>query len=90
MRKRYTSIIMGPMFRAGMALAVCSVSAVLALAQTGNGDASEQYAAAGQQALAAGRYTEAQANYEKLAKLEPGIAEVHATLAVIDFKLREY
>ena len=40
--------------------------------------------------MAAGRYAEAQADYEKLAKLEPGIAEVHATLAVIDFKLRDY
>jgi tetratricopeptide (TPR) repeat protein len=81
---------MGQMFRPGMALAVCSLSAVLALAQTSNGDASEHYAAAGQQALAAGRYVEAREDYEKLAKLEPGIAEVHATLAVIDFKLRDY
>ena len=71
-------------------LAVCSVSAGLAVAQTTSGDASEDYAAAGQQALVEGRYAEAQANYEKLAKLEPGVAEVHATLAVIDFKLREY
>jgi tetratricopeptide (TPR) repeat protein len=59
-------------------------------AQTNSDDASARYAAAGQQALAAGRYAEAQADYEKLAKLEPGIAEVHATLAAIDFKLREY
>jgi tetratricopeptide (TPR) repeat protein len=73
-----------------MAPAICFVSAVLALAQTTNGNAPEQYAAAGQEALAAGRYAEAQADYEKLATLEPGIAEVHATLAVIDFKMREY
>jgi tetratricopeptide (TPR) repeat protein len=81
--------MMGQIFRPGMALAICFVSAVLALAQTTSGTP-EQYAAAGQKALAAGRYAEAQADYEKLAKLEPGIAEVHATLAVIDFKLREY
>jgi len=62
----------------------------LAFAQTNSGDASARYAAAGQQALAAGRYSEARTNYEELAKLEPGIAEVHATLAVIDFKLRDY
>lgn len=55
-----------------------------------NEEAASQYAEAGQQALAAGRYSEAQDNFEKLAKLEPGIAEVHATLAVIDFKLRAY
>lgn len=82
--------MMGQTFRPGLALAICSVSAVLALGQTTDGDASEYYAGKGQEALAAGRFAEAQANYEKLAKLEPGIAEVHATLAVIDFKLREY
>ena len=82
--------MMGPTFRLGLALAACCVSAALAFAQTKSDDASERYAAAGEQALAAGRYAEAQADYEKLAKLEPGIAEVHATLAVIDFKLRDY
>ena len=55
-----------------------------------NNDAVEQYAEAGQQALAAGQFTIAQTNFEKLAALEPGIAEVHATLAVIDFKLHAY
>jgi tetratricopeptide (TPR) repeat protein len=73
-----------------MALAACCVSGALALGQTNRDDASARYATAGQQALAAGRYAEAQADYEKLAKLEPGVAEVHATLAVIDFKLRDY
>lgn len=82
--------MMGETFRPGMALAICSVSAVLGFAQSTIGDASEQYATAGQRALAAGRYAEAQADYEKLAKLEPGVAEVHAMLAVIDFKMREY
>ena len=81
---------MGQTFRPSLALAACCVSAALGLAQTDRDSASVRYAAAGQQALAAGRYAEAQADYEKLAKLEPGIAEVHATLAVIDFKLREY
>ena len=82
--------MMGETFRPGMALAICSVSAVLAFAQTNSSNAPEQYAAAGQQALAEGRYAEAQADYEKLAKLEPAIAEVHAALGVIDFKMREY
>jgi len=53
-------------------------------------DESERYAAAGQQALAAGRYTEARSDFEQLAKLDPKVAEVHATLAAIYFKLREY
>lgn len=80
----------GRTFRPSLALVACCVSAALAFAQTNSGDASARYAAAGQQALAAGRYSEARTNYEELAKLEPGIAEVHATLAVIDFKLRDY
>jgi tetratricopeptide (TPR) repeat protein len=82
--------MMGQMFRPSLALAALCASAVAAFAQANSGDASARYAAAGQQALAAGRYAEAQADYEKLAKLEPAIAEVHATLAVIDFKLRDY
>jgi tetratricopeptide (TPR) repeat protein len=53
-------------------------------------DAAEKYAEAGQQALSAGQFTEAQSNFEQLAKLEPQIAEVHATLALIDYKLRLY
>ncbi len=51
---------------------------------------SQRYAESGQRALAQGQYVEARSNFEQLAKLQPGIAEVHATLAVIDFKLREY
>jgi len=80
----------GRTFRPSLALVACCVSAALAFAQKNSGDASARYAAAGQQALAAGRYSEARTDYEELAKLEPGIAEVHATLAVIDFKLRDY
>ncbi len=40
--------------------------------------------------MATGQYAVAQTNFEKLVKLEPGIAEIHATLAVIYFKQREY
>jgi predicted Zn-dependent protease len=58
--------------------------------QSGSRDDAATYAEAGQKALAAGRYPEAQENFEQLAKLEPNIAEVHATLAAIYFKQREY
>jgi Flp pilus assembly protein TadD len=61
-----------------------------AQAQQGDEDQSAQYAAAGLQALAQGHYAAAQSAFEKLAKLDPDIAEVHATLAVIYFKQREY
>ena len=58
--------------------------------QAGGADAESELAETGQRALAAGNYDVAQANFEKLAALEPGIAEVHATLAVIYFKERQY
>lgn len=47
-------------------------------------------AAEGQQAMAQGRMLDAKASFEKLARMEPSIAEVHATLAAICFKLKEY
>jgi predicted Zn-dependent protease len=53
-------------------------------------DEAAQYAAEGQKALAEGRFDAAQAAFEKLAKLDPEVAEVHATLAAIEFKQREY
>jgi len=49
-----------------------------------------KYAEAGRKAMASGHYAEARQNFEELAKLEPAIAEVHATLAAIYFKQREY
>lgn len=63
----------------------CCLSLSLA-AQT----AEDQYAEAGQKALEAGQYAVAKTNFERLAKLHPEVAEVHATLAVVDFKLRDY
>ncbi len=63
---------------------------LLALGQAQTNEASEQYAEAGQRALAAGEYAAAQTDFEALAKLEPGVAEVHATLAIIYYKQREY
>jgi len=53
-------------------------------------DETQRLAAAGQQALAAEHYEEARNDFEQLAKLHPGMAEVHANLAAICFKLRDY
>jgi tetratricopeptide (TPR) repeat protein len=50
----------------------------------------EQFSESGQKALAAGQYVEARTSFEKLSRLHPEIAEVHATLAAIDFKLRDF
>ena len=73
-----------------LALAVCSCCPHSAWPQAGNQEQAANYAEAGQKALAAGRYAEARQSFEELEKLAPGVAEVHATLAAIYFKLREY
>lgn len=75
-----------------MALGATSIliAVGVALAQVAEENSAERLADAGQQALAAGQYSAAQSNFEQLAKLEPGVAEVHATLGLIDFKLGLY
>jgi tetratricopeptide (TPR) repeat protein len=73
-----------------LALVFCCCSLQSLWPWTGDQDEAADYAQAGQRALAAGHYAEARQNFEQLAKLEPNIAEVHATLAAIYFKLREY
>lgn len=76
--------------RLALIAALCCALPMAAAAQTSSDDEAAQYASAGQQALAQGHYAEAQANFEKLAKLAPEVAEVHATLAAIYFKQRQY
>src|SRR5579871_1498173 len=71
-----------------VAILVCLVPAA-ALAQS-NDEAAVQLSTEGRQALASGNFDQAQAAFEKLAKIEPSIAEVHATLAAIYFKQRAY
>jgi len=43
---------------------------------------------AGRAAMAAGHFEEARADFERLEKMNAAVAEVHATLGVIDFKLK--
>src|SRR6266699_2572108 len=72
-------------------MAVLGVLVLLGAASPANGqNESERYAALGQQAMAEGQFSEARNYFQQLAKLQPGMAEVHATLAVIHFKLHEY
>src|SRR5271169_2192694 len=71
-------------------LAFGSISLQPGWPQSDSQEEAARYAETGQRALAAGHYPEAQQNFEQLAKLEPNIAEVHATLAAIYFKQREY
>ncbi len=56
----------------------------------GQSAAVEQYAEQGQRALAQGNYVEAQAAFEKLRQLEPGVAEVHANLGLIYFQQKKF
>ena len=84
MKYRHCSVVLA------LALAGGCVLPNVARAQGNTEQESEQYAAEGQRALAQGHFDAAQAAFEKLAKLNPGVAEVHATLAAIEFKLREY
>jgi tetratricopeptide (TPR) repeat protein len=65
-------------------LVLCLTSGV-ARGQSGSNDL-ETYSRNGQAALAAGRYAEAEQNFQKLATLSPSTAEVHATLGVIYFQ----
>jgi tetratricopeptide (TPR) repeat protein len=53
-------------------------------------ESAERIAEAGQSALAAGRYAEAEKAFEQLRQLEPGIAEVHANLGLIYFQERKF
>ncbi|MGA2170445.1 MAG: tetratricopeptide repeat protein [Terracidiphilus sp.] len=75
----------------GLALAVaCWFPLAVSAQADGQANDEERYAAHGQQALAAGQFAAARSDFEQLAKLEPEVAEIHANLAVIYFKLRQY
>src|SRR4051795_11437286 len=82
--------MMGIRLKLALALAFCGCSVQSAWPQTDHQEQAAQYAEAGQKALASGHFPDARENFERLAKLEPNIAEVHATLAAIYFKQREY
>lgn len=64
--------------------------AASASAQSSHEQQEAQLAAAGQKAMAQGDYATAQQDFEKLEKLAPGVAELHAMLAAIDFKEHEF
>jgi len=84
MRYRHYGVVLA------LALAGWCALPTLVRGQSNTEEESAQYAAEGQRALAQGNYDSAQTAFEKLAMLNPGVAEVHATLAAIEFKLREY
>jgi tetratricopeptide (TPR) repeat protein len=77
-------MVLSPRLRCLSALALLCLCPVHAPAQTA--EAIAQYSDQGQKALAQGKYAEAEAAFEKLKELEPGVAEVHANLGVIYFQ----
>lgn len=71
-------------------VAIALAMACAGVAQTANDEAVQRYTQAGQTAMAAGNYSEARSDFEQATRLEPGIAELHATLAAIYFEQRAY
>ena len=71
----------------GLVLVVFSPAASLSAQGT---QEEQQYSEAGQQALTAGRYDEAETNFKKLAQLDPQIAEIHATLGLVYFQEKKF
>ncbi|UWZ84581.1 tetratricopeptide repeat protein [Occallatibacter riparius] len=75
---------------AALAISLLYAGTGAALAQAPNEEQMQQYAQAGQRALASGKYDEARENLEQALKLNPNIAELHAMLAAVYFKQRAY
>ena len=69
---------------------LCILSSTSAQAQVPAGSIHNGYSEEGRRALAAGDYRAAQASFEQEIEFNPAVAESHATLAAIDFKLRDY
>lgn len=82
--------MLGKPSRLRCALIFSCIFPLAALPQASNDSEAAKYAAAGQRAMAAGQYAAARSDFEQLAKLDPNIAEVHATLGAIYFQQHEY
>jgi predicted Zn-dependent protease len=73
-----------------IALLVVCMSASCALAQGTNDELLQKYAEQGQRALANHQYAEAEKNFVELERLQPSVAEVHATLGVIYYTEKKF
>jgi tetratricopeptide (TPR) repeat protein len=71
-------------------MAVAALCLVAAGAMGQESDSVDRLYKQAQQALTQGRYSEAERLYERLSKLDPGIAEVHANLGLIYFEERKF
>jgi tetratricopeptide (TPR) repeat protein len=64
--------------------------ATVAVAQDSQEEMLQRYSKAGQQALAARHYDEAESDFKKLLQIDPGIAEIHATLGLVYFQEKKF
>ena len=69
---------------------LASSAAAGAVAQGTQEETLQQYSQAGQQALAAGHYEEAESDFKKLLAIAPDIAEIHATLGLVYFQEKKF
>ncbi len=72
------------------ALLVLCLSIPSAFAQSTNDELMQKYAEDGQKAMASGHYAEAEKSFVAMEKLQPSIAEIHATLGVIYFTEKKF
>ena len=82
-----------PRFRAVAfySLAMLALSSASGMAmQSSQEETLQQYSEAGQQALAAGHYEEAESDFKKLLQIAPDIAEMHATLGLVYFQEKKF
>jgi len=82
-----------PRFRAVAfySLAILALSTASGMAmQSSQEETLQQYSEAGQRALAAGHYEEAESDFKKLLQIAPDIAEMHATLGLVYFQEKKF
>ncbi len=76
---------------ASHSVVMLALSGTLSIAaQGGQEELLQQYSEAGQRALAAGHYDEAESNFQKLLAIAPDIAEIHATLGLVYFQEKKF
>jgi tetratricopeptide (TPR) repeat protein len=73
----------------GLAMLALSSTSGMAM-QSSQEETLQQYSEAGQQALAAGHYEEAESDFKKLLQIAPDIAEIHATLGLVYFQEKKF
>jgi tetratricopeptide (TPR) repeat protein len=88
-RDKLAPMIGSPRRFPGVLLVGC-LSIACAFAQGTNDESLPKYAEQGQRALANHQYAEAEKNYVAMEKLQPSVAEIHATLGVIYYTEKKF